>query len=97
MQLAFNLVLLRLPLTSRAPSAPVSYVSCLPARLSSSANVLICCLVQPDGFGRVGREEGKEVTYRDLLSLKVPLKSHSLPLPGPSVSLSQFPMIIMGH
>lgn len=75
----------------------------VPACPSSSANVLICCLVQPDGLlpphwrkmGESGEEGGEEVTCRDLPSLKIPLKlrtPHSAP-PFPvspsSIRLSQ--------
>lgn len=75
MQFAFNLVqLLCLPLMSRTPCVPVSSVSpgFSPPRLAcspSSANVLICCLVQPDGLltpppplalGEDGGERGGE-------------------------------------
>lgn len=68
----------------------------VPACLSSSANVLICCLVQPDGplppapgeDGESGEEGGKEVTCRDLPSLKIPsLKLHT-PHPAPPSAVS---------
>lgn len=70
------------------PCANFGSLLVLPACPSSRANVLICCLVQPDGLlpprwrkmGGGGLREGEEVTCRDLPSLKIPLpKLHPQP------------------
>lgn len=101
MQFAFNLVrLLCLPLMSRTPCVPVSYVSLsfsvLPACPPSSANVLICCLVQPDGLlpqhwekKRGGRQGGRKGSYLQRSPL---IKNPSVEIthPTPTLTLHSF-------
>lgn len=83
-------------------SVIVSVFPVVPAYPPSSANVLICCLVQPDGFltlhwGMMGERRdggGKEVTCRDIPSLKILLPKLRSPHSAPPflVSLSSSPL-----